>query len=127
MHSVKLESIQLSANSKTTTANQKKTTSDQNYDQVIADYSKALELDSGFTYAWYNRANAKVFMHDYTGAVEDLSRTIFCDGTFADAYFNRGILLIFLEDNTDACADLSKAGELGILPSYNVMKRYCYK
>lgn len=40
---------------------------------------------------------------------------------------NRGLLFLLLDDQKNACLDLSKAGELGIIESYNVMKRFCYK
>jgi hypothetical protein len=100
---------------------------DPTCEMIINDYSKTLELDSIFTYAWFNRANAKIFMGDYSGALNDFSKSLLCDSTFSDAYYNRGLVQIFLQDITNGCVDLSKAGELGVLESYNVMKRYCYK
>ena len=43
---------------------------------------------------------------------------------FAEAYFNRGLTRIFLGNNKQGIADLSKAGELGIVSAYNVIKRF---
>ena len=50
-----------------------------------------------------------------------------CDPSFAEAYYNKGLLLILMHENETACVNLSKAGELGILDAYPVIKRYCDK
>jgi lipoprotein NlpI len=47
------------------------------------------------------------------------------DREFAEAYFNRGLLYIYTGQKALANADLSKAGELGIVEAYNIIKRYC--
>jgi tetratricopeptide (TPR) repeat protein len=94
---------------------------------MIHDYSKTLDLDPGFTYAWFNMANAKFFLGDYHGAILDFSGSIIGDPGLSEAYYNRGLVSIFIQDNANGCADLSKAGELGILESYSIMKRFCYK
>ena len=100
---------------------------DNTYQMVINDYSKALQLDPNFTFAWYNRADTKVLTGDYKGAVSDYNKTIELNPNLEEAYFNRGLVLLFLKDNANACKDISKAGELGITESYNIIKRYCYK
>ena len=43
---------------------------------------------------------------------------------FAEAYFNRGLTHIFLGNNKQGITDLSKAGELGIVSAYNIIKRF---
>jgi len=35
------------------------------------------------------------------------------------------LTLLFLEEEKLACADLSKAGELGIIEAYAVIRKYC--
>lgn len=42
---------------------------------------------------------------------------------FAEAYYNRGLVYIYLGQNDEGIADLSKAGELGVVSAYNVIKR----
>ena len=42
---------------------------------------------------------------------------------FAEAYFNRGLSRLSLGDTDRGIADLSKAGELGIMNAYNIIKR----
>ena len=97
------------------------------YQEAINDYTMALSLDSNFTYAWYNRAKARIGINDFYGAIMDLTRAIACDPTFGEAYFNQGLVRIIMRENDDACVSLSKAGELGILEAYPVIKRYCDK
>ena len=41
----------------------------------------------------------------------------------AEAYYNRGLMYLRMGNKNMGVADLSKAGELGVLPSYNVLKR----
>jgi tetratricopeptide (TPR) repeat protein len=100
---------------------------ENSYDLAISDYSRALKLDSTFSYAWYNRASAKIALNDFEGALNDLTQSIQCDSTLGEACFNQGLLLIMMHENDDACIRLSKAGELGVLESYAVIKRYCDK
>ena len=45
------------------------------------------------------------------------------DPEFAEAYFNRGLTRLSLGDTDRGIADLSKAGELGIINSYSIIKR----
>lgn len=96
-----------------------------NKDIILSDYNKAIELDSNFVFALYNRANFKCKTADYWGAISDYSIVINKNHDFAEAYYNRGLTLIYLNDIQKACIDLSKSGELGIKPAYNVIKRYC--
>ena len=42
---------------------------------------------------------------------------------FGEAYYNRGYLALRSGRRNDGIADLSKAGELGIAPAYNLIKR----
>ncbi len=112
---------------KNSKSNKKQVQNTHTYEMIINDYNKTLQLDSSFTYAWFNNANTKILIGDYKGAVKDFSKAIEIDPTLSDAYFNRGLLLIFLNDIDNACKDISKAGELGITEAYNVIKRYCYK
>ena len=40
-----------------------------------------------------------------------------------EAWYNRGYVYLQLGNRDAGLADLSKAGELGIVPSYNLLKR----
>jgi tetratricopeptide (TPR) repeat protein len=95
------------------------------FSQVIADYSRVIDLDPKNSFAWYNRGNIKNRMRDFQGAIQDYSIAISLEPEFAEAFYNRAITMIYLNQSRDACYDLSKAGELGITEAYNVIRRYC--
>lgn len=101
--------------------------SDSAYNSIIADYSKALSLDTGFAFAWYNRAIVFSREGEFRKASDDFTNAIRCLPGFAEAYYNRGLISILLNENLSGCEDLSQAGELGILDAYRVIKRTCYR
>jgi len=96
-----------------------------NYEKAVADFSKVIQIEPDFAYAYYNRAYIKYKLHDLDGAVEDYNAALKIDPDFADAYYNRGILLFLQSDKIDACEDFSKAGELGLTEAYLIIKIYC--
>jgi len=104
-----------------------KTQSTHNYEEVLEDYSKVIELDPKFPYAWYNRGFVKVLMGDYWGAVSDFTKASELDPEFAEAFYNKGLVLIFQQVKTIGCKELSVAGELGVDEAYEVIKRFCVK
>jgi tetratricopeptide (TPR) repeat protein len=111
-------------NSETTTAT---VDSDVAYDSVIADYSRAIRLDPAFAFAYYNRGVVYSRMGKFRKAADDFSKAIENLKDFAEAYYNRGLVNILLNENLLGCEDLSRAGELGILDAYRVIKRTCDK
>jgi len=56
-------------------------------------------------------------------AIEKLTKAVEINDTFAEAYYNRGLLRLLIDDNASAIQDLSKAGELGIVAAYNIIKK----
>jgi tetratricopeptide (TPR) repeat protein len=98
-----------------------------NYEEVLSDLNRMLDLDPEFSFGWFNRSLAKSYSGDYWGAVSDLSAVLKIDPEFAEAWFNKGLLLILLDLKTVGCRDMSRAGELGINKAYEVMTRYCNK
>ena len=90
---------------------------------VIADYDRALQLNPRLLYAWFNKGNIYYSMRDYTSALQCYAEALRIDPSFGPAYFNRGITYLQNGNKRLAFVDLSKAGELGVLPSYNLLKR----
>ena len=101
-----------------------RTTRTYNYDEAIADLTKAIKLYSGFAYAYYNRANLLALSGKLPEAFEDYSKAIALNPNFAEAYYNRGLIQIYMKDTRKGCLDISKAGELGIEEAYEVLKTY---
>jgi tetratricopeptide (TPR) repeat protein len=96
------------------------------YDLVKNDLDKVIQLAPDFVYAYYNRGNVLSMLKDYRGALADYDKAISLNKEFAEAYFNRGLTHIFLGNNKQGITDLSKAGELGIVNAYNIIKRFTY-
>ena len=95
------------------------------YSQVIEGYNECLRIDSDFVFALFNMANVYAKNGEIERAIETFNQVLRLDKDIAEAYFNRGLLYIYTGQKALANADLSKAGELGIVSAYNVIKRYC--
>ena len=104
-----------------------RTTRTYNYDEAIADLTKAIKLHPGFAYAYYNRANLLALSGKLPEAFEDYTKAIELNANFAEAYYNRGLIQIYMKDTRKGCLDISKAGELGIEDAYEVLKQYMNK
>lgn len=75
-------------------------------------YSKAIELDPKYTFAYNNRGFTYDKLGDNKRAIADFDRAIELDPTYAHAYYNRGTAYSNLGDNKRAIADYDRAIEL---------------
>ena len=101
-----------------------RTSRSYNYDEAIADLTKAIKLHPGFAYAYYNRANLLALSGKLPEAFDDYTKAIELNPNFAEAYYNRGLIQIYMKDTRKGYLDISKAGELGIEEAYEVLKQY---
>ena len=90
---------------------------------ALADYDAALAVNPRLVYAWFNKGIIHYILKDYTAARRCFDTAVALDPSFGEAYYNRGLTLLQAGDKRTAFADLSKAGELGVLESYNLLKR----
>lgn len=90
---------------------------------AMKDLDKALELNPRLIYAWFNKGNIYYALGDYTSALECYNRALELRSDFPEAYYNRGLTYMSLGNKESGRHDLSRAGELGILPSYSLLKR----
>ena len=88
-------------------------------------YNIAISLEPEFFVAYYNRALLKAEAEDYKGALQDFTLAIQINPNFQDAYFNRAVLYLLFKEHVAGCSDLSRAGELGLLDAYSLLKKYC--
>jgi len=95
--------------------------------RAISYYNQALQIYPELGFLYYNRGNLYNKMQNYMSAISDYDQAIKLQPNLAEAYYNKGLTLLLLKDNESACPNLSKAGELGIIPAYNLIKRYCIK
>ena len=91
--------------------------------EVIDDYDKVISLSPNMAIAYFNRGNVLMEMEDVADAVKAFTKAIELKPDFGEAYYNRGYLALRSGRRNDGIADLSKAGELGIAPAYNLIKR----
>ena len=48
----------------------------ENYEDAIEDYTKAIEIDPNYHFAYFNRARVKRELGDYQGAIDDYTKAI---------------------------------------------------
>ena len=94
------------------------------YQLILADLNKSVDLAPDFAYTYYNRGNVLSYLKDYRSAIVSYNEAIALEPTLAEAYYNRGLTYIYLGENARGVADLSKAGELGLYSAYNLIKRF---
>ncbi len=92
-------------------------------DSVAACLQQVLELSPRSPYAIYNMAGTRLLQGRLNEALQGYSQALALKPDLGEAYYNRGLVHLRLGQKAEGVADLSKAGELGILPSYNVIKR----
>lgn len=92
------------------------------YDMILADLNRTIELAPDFSFAYYNKGNVLYTLRNYNESLKAYNKAISIDPDFAEAYFNCGIANIQLNDASSAKLNLSKAGELGIYQAYSILK-----
>jgi tetratricopeptide (TPR) repeat protein len=91
---------------------------------ALDNYELCERLAPDFAYCYYNEANVRVMLKDYSEAIVKYTKALTLSPDLAEAYFNRGLTFIYTNKNDEGISDLSKAGERGIYSAYNVIKRY---
>ena len=90
---------------------------------MMTDLDNAIKLSPKNAYAHFNKGNVYMLQGDFTSAISCYTTAIEQQPDMGEAYYNRGLMYLRMGNKALGVADLSKAGELGILPSYNVLKR----
>lgn len=90
---------------------------------AAADFDAAIQLDPRLIHAWFNKGYILYTQRDYSQAAECFTKALEIDPEFGAAFYNRGLCFLSAGKKNEAFADLSRAGELGVLPSYNILKR----
>ena len=90
---------------------------------MMADLDEVIKLSPKNVYAHFNKGNVYMLQEDFTSAISCYTTAIELMPDLAEAYYNRGLMYLRMGNKNMGINDLSKAGELGVLPSYNVIKR----
>ena len=97
----------------------------QDYYGAIGDFGQAIDLDKNHVQAYYQRGQARRELEAYSDAINDCTKILEIHPRNADALFLRGILRIKHGLLQQGCLDLSKAGELGDLKAYDIIRDVC--
>jgi len=81
-------------------------------DKELAEYTKAIAIDSAYAPAYTNRGLRYLKLGKYDKAVSDFTKAIAFDSTSDDAYTNRGIAYLKSGNTNLALADLNRAIQL---------------
>lgn len=90
---------------------------------VLSDIDKVIKLSPNMAIAYYNKGVVLAELQDFTSALTAFTDAIELTPDFGEAYYNRGYVYFKLGNRTAGTNDLSKAGEMGVVPSYNLLKR----
>ncbi|MDE5688156.1 MAG: tetratricopeptide repeat protein [Paramuribaculum sp.] len=90
---------------------------------ALDDIDKTIELSPDMAIAHYNKGVLLLENGDLTSAISAFSKAIDIRPEFGEAYYNRGYAYFRLGNARSGSADLSRAGELGVVPSYSLLKR----
>jgi len=82
------------------------------HDDVIAEFTKAAELDPKDAQAYHNRGVVYDELNRYDDAIADFTRALQLDPKYARAYYNRGVVYGKLNRYDDAIADYTRALQL---------------
>ena len=89
---------------------------------VIEIFDKAIAQNPGLVYAWFNKGNVFYDVGDYRSAEDCFTKAIALNSELGEAYYNRGLARMQTGKRDEAFSDFSKAGELGVIQGYRVMK-----
>ncbi len=93
------------------------------HDAILRDYETVLRLEPDFFYAHYNMGEIFRMEKDYRAAIDSYNKAIKIEPQFAEAFFNRGLAKLSIGESASGLDDLRKAGELGVVESYSIIKR----
>jgi tetratricopeptide (TPR) repeat protein len=95
----------------------------KDFENAIAAYTKAIELDPKYAMAYYNRGNAYRALGKREQTITDYSKAIELDPKYVYAYNNLGAVYRSLGKNEQAIADFNKAIELNPKDAYAYSNR----
>src|SRR5262245_65930704 len=82
------------------------------YEESLADFTRAIELDENDAWALAQRGDTHCLMKRYEESLADFTRAIELDETYAWAIASRGVTYRLMERYEEALADSDSAVEL---------------
>lgn len=97
----------------------------QSYTGDVVNIDRAVQVDSRFLEAYFNRGLARSAIEDYRGAIEDFTSVLQIDPYLDKALYSRGNARYDLGDRKGACTDWEEAAELGFSLAIELLDVYC--
>jgi len=97
----------------------------KNYTEALAQFDKAVKMDSANGEAYSGRGMAKYHLKDLKGAIDDYDNAISLIPNFGEVYDLRGIAKADLGDKVGACKDWNTAFEMGFNKAFDLIEKYC--
>ena len=82
-------------------------------DQALSDFTKAVEIDPQCAQAYNNRGWAYVKRGQYDRALSDFNKSTEIDPRFVEAYFCRAIVYFIVQEYDKSFLNVRKAQQLG--------------
>lgn len=98
--------------------NQRKST----YTKALDDLNSTLKINSRNTFAWYNKGIIYYELKEFDEALNCFDEAIKLNPDFGNSWYNRALTLYALDKRDEAVRNLSKAGELGVVNAYKILK-----
>jgi len=91
--------------------------------EITSDLDTVISLSPRMPFAYYNKGVVLAEAGDLSTALNLFKTAIELKPDFGEAYYNIGYIYMKSGQREKGIEALSKAGELGVLPSYNLLKR----
>jgi tetratricopeptide (TPR) repeat protein len=96
----------------------------EKYNEAIACYTKAIELNPNFADAYYGRGNAFYCLEKYETALECFEQAVTLYPDFVDVYLNLGSAYLKKKNINKAIEFLRKAAQLGNKSALNWLEQH---
>jgi len=103
----------------------KKQLDKKNYNEALAQFNKAVKIDSTNGEAYSFRGMSKYHLKDLKGAINDYDTAVNLIPNFGEVYDMRGVAKAELGDKVGACEDWNKAFEMGFNKAFDLIDKYC--
>lgn len=95
------------------------------YKEALIDVNTAILLDDSNYVAYDSKQEILFNMQDFKGCIENCTKAIILNPSLKNSFLFRGRAKYKLGQRIGACEDWSKAGELGEIKAYELIKTYC--
>lgn len=94
------------------------------FDNAIADFSKAIDIDPENASGYHSRARAYYHLDNFEEAINDLKKSVELNQSNPVMYYDLGMAYLRIDDISNACENFQRSCQLG---NKNACKKYLYE